>query len=278
VVVDAPCSGSGLFRKDPSAIEEWSEANVQLCSMRQQRILADTIGVLRQDGFLVYSTCSYSKSENEDICDWIIDNFRLTPVPIHIDQTWGIIETSSDKHKANGYRFYPGKVKGEGFFIACFQQQNVVDEYYHDAARPQLAGKKELAIIQPWVKDPGSYNFIQGKEFIIACPAKWTDEFAIVQKNLGVRKSGIAIGSIKGTDLIPHHEFALSNMVNDDIHKLIVPEEDALKYLRRQDFSANDSFKGWSLIQYNNINLGWVKLLPNRINNYYPTNWRILKP
>jgi 16S rRNA C967 or C1407 C5-methylase (RsmB/RsmF family)/NOL1/NOP2/fmu family ribosome biogenesis protein len=278
VVVDAPCSGSGLFRKDPSAIEEWSEANVQLCSQRQQRILADTIGVLRQNGYLIYSTCSYSKLENEDICDWIVDHFQLTPVKFDIDSAWGIEETASEKHHGTGYRFYPGKVKGEGFFIACFKQENVVDEFYHDTTPLPIVAKKEQGIINEWMKDPGAYQFVQGKEFAIACPAIWRDEFAIVQKILGVRKSGVAIGSIKGKDLVPHHEFALSNMVSDKIHKLDVSETDALKYLRRQDFTTTDTYKGWSLVRYNNVNLGWIKMLPNRINNYYPTNWRILKP
>jgi 16S rRNA C967 or C1407 C5-methylase (RsmB/RsmF family)/NOL1/NOP2/fmu family ribosome biogenesis protein len=278
MVVDAPCSGSGLFRKDPAAIEEWSEANVQLCSMRQQRILADTIKVLRQDGFLVYSTCSYSKAENEDICDWIVDQFHLTPVVIAIGKSWGIVQTYSDKHKAAGYRFYPGKVKGEGLFMACFQQQNAVDEYYHDPAKLTLVSKKEYELLQAYLQHPPQYQLVQGKEFAVACPVRWADEFSIVQNTLGVRKSGVAVGSIKGKDIVPHHELALSNMVNDDIYKLVVSESDALKYLRRQDFQVDDSYRGWALVTYNKIKLGWVKVLPNRVNNYYPTNWRILKP
>ncbi len=130
IMIDAPCSGSGLFRKDADAISEWSGANVQLCSMRQQRILTDTIGSLRQNGYLIYSTCSYSKEENEEVCDWIIDQFQVIPVDIKIDPSWEIVETKSLKHQVPGYRFYPYKLKGEGFFIACFQQRNPVDQYY----------------------------------------------------------------------------------------------------------------------------------------------------
>ncbi len=77
IVVDAPCSGSGLFRKDPDAIREWSEQNVQLCSQRQQRILADVLPALKDDGVLIYSTCSYSQEEDEAIADWLIEGLRL---------------------------------------------------------------------------------------------------------------------------------------------------------------------------------------------------------
>jgi 16S rRNA C967 or C1407 C5-methylase (RsmB/RsmF family)/NOL1/NOP2/fmu family ribosome biogenesis protein len=277
LVVDAPCSGSGLFRKDPGAIDEWSEANVQLCSQRQQRILADSIAALKQGGYLIYSTCSYSKDENENICDWIIEQFQLTPVAISINSEWDIVETFSDKHHAAGYRFYPGKVQGEGFFIACFQQQHEGAEYYPNPSRLQGINKREEEVIPPWLNHPDEYVFSNTKEFVVASPKKWSDEFSIIQKTLGVRKSGVAIGSIKGTDLIPHHELALANFVNKSVARIELNKEDALKYLRRQDLQLNDTQKGWTLVTHDNISLGWVKVLHNRVNNYYPTNWRILK-
>ncbi len=160
MVIDAPCSGSGLFRKDADAISEWSEANVQLCSMRQQRILADVTGSLQENGYLIYSTCSYSKEENEDICDWIVDEFQLSSIKMHVDRSWGIVETISLKHAAYGYRFYPDKVKGEGFFVACFQQTNFVDEYHSYQPSSTSLSKQELAIIQSWVHSAVDYIFL----------------------------------------------------------------------------------------------------------------------
>ena len=118
IVVDAPCSGSGLFRRDPTAIEEWSENNVQLCSQRQQRILADVWPALKKDGILIYSTCSYSKDEDEDIMDWITENFPTSNFKLEINDKWGITETTSIKEN-HGYRFWRDKVKGEGFFLSC---------------------------------------------------------------------------------------------------------------------------------------------------------------
>jgi 16S rRNA C967 or C1407 C5-methylase (RsmB/RsmF family)/NOL1/NOP2/fmu family ribosome biogenesis protein len=278
MVVDAPCSGSGLFRKDAEAIEEWSEANVQLCSMRQQRILADAIGSLQENGYLIYSTCSYSKDEDEDICDWIIDELKLTPVNIPINSSWGIVETLSSKHKVLGYRFYPDKVMGEGFFVACFKQTNPVDEYYPYSNSLPLASKQERAIIDPFINSPSDYTFYKQKDLIVAFPNKWQEEVAAVSKALSVRKSGVAIGEIKGKDLIPHHELALSNIISNDIPYVDLDKEQALKYLKRQDLSIDATLKGWALSRFGNINLGWMKVLPNRVNNYYPTNWRILKP
>ncbi len=277
MMIDAPCSGSGLFRKDAHAISEWSEANVQLCTMRQQRILADVIGSLKENGYLIYSTCSYSKEENEDICDWIGDQFQLRRVNIDIDPSWGIVKTQSSKHAVPGYRFYPDKVKGEGFFIACFQQTNPVDQYYQNYKPATSISKQERTIIEKWIGFAANYIFTKQQELIVAFPAKWHEEIAAVSKCLAIRKSGVAIGSVKGNDLVPHHELALSNMISPDVPFVQLNKAQALQYLRRQDLHVETNLKGWALAQYKGINLGWMKVLPNRVNNYYPVNWRILK-
>jgi 16S rRNA C967 or C1407 C5-methylase (RsmB/RsmF family)/NOL1/NOP2/fmu family ribosome biogenesis protein len=277
IMIDAPCSGSGLFRKDADAISEWSGANVQLCSMRQQRILTDTIGSLRQNGYLIYSTCSYSKEENEEVCDWIIDQFQVIPVDIKIDPSWGIVETKSLKHQVPGYRFYPYKLKGEGFFIACFHQRNPVDQYYPHYKPASSILKQEKTIIERWIDLPDQYVFNKQQELIVAFPAKWHEEITEVSKSLVIRKSGVAVGSIKGADLVPHHELALSNILTSNIPFAELNKEQSLQYLRRQDLLLDTKLKGWALAQYQGINLGWMKVLPNRVNNYYPVNWRILK-
>jgi 16S rRNA C967 or C1407 C5-methylase (RsmB/RsmF family)/NOL1/NOP2/fmu family ribosome biogenesis protein len=276
MVVDAPCSGSGLFRKDAGAINEWSEANVQLCSMRQQRILTDAMMCLRENGYLVYSTCSYSRKEDEDICDWIMDQFHLAPVHINIDPSWGIVKTLSEKHSIPGYRFYPDKVKGEGFFIACFQQTDPVDQYYPYHQPPISISKQEKDIVDIFIYSSHDYNFYKQQDLIIASPKKWQEEVGALPKLLSVRKSGVAVGSVKGKDLIPHHELALSNIISNSVPGVDLNKEQAIKYLKRQEFNAEPNLRGWALATYKNVNLGWMKVLPNRVNNYYPTNWRIL--
>lgn len=277
IVTDAPCSGSGLFRKDKEAIKEWSEANVQMCSLRQQRILNDVLPSLKTGGHLVYSTCSYSSQENEDICDWLVENFNLTPVQVPCNESWGVIEAVSQNH-TYGYRFYPYKLKGEGFFIACFRQDNPVDEHYAPASKLQLISKAEHDVVNSWLRDPASITLFHQKENIVAIPVKWAEAFAVVQRSLHVRKSGVAIGSIKGKDLVPHHELALTNIVSDRLSHVSLNKEDALRYLKRNDLVLNDINKGWTLVRHEGINLGWAKVLPTRVNNYYPPNWRILIP
>ena len=122
IVIDAPCSGSGLFRRDPEAIEEWSEQNVALCSQRQQRILADVLPALKNGGVLIYSTCSYSKEEDELICEWLKNELIINNEKLIISPEWNIVQSEG------GYRFWPDKVKGEGFFIACFRKNGGNDE------------------------------------------------------------------------------------------------------------------------------------------------------
>jgi 16S rRNA C967 or C1407 C5-methylase (RsmB/RsmF family)/NOL1/NOP2/fmu family ribosome biogenesis protein len=277
MVVDAPCSGSGLFRKDPGAINEWSEASVDMCSLRQQRILTDTIACLKQDGYLIYSTCSYSVQEDEEICDWMVEQFHLQPVKIPIEPSWGIVETFSNRHTAPGYRFYPDKIQGEGFFIACFKQANAVDSFYGYHNKVAVASNQLQSIVRPFIQDPDRYLVSDQKEIVIAFLKKWEEEVATISKALYVRKSGVAIGTVKGKDLIPHHELALSHLLPADFASLNLEKDDALKYLKRQDLHLDSAKKGWTIIRFGDIGLGWVKVLPNRVNNYYPTNWRILK-
>ena len=277
LLIDAPCSGSGLFRKDRDAIDEWSEASVEMCSMRQQRIIADTIGCLRQNGHFIYSTCSYSMKEDEEICDWIIEQYQLEPVTIPFDIKLGITESISEKHKVPGYRFYPDKVNGEGFFVACFRQPNVVDEYYGYSSSLSPISKKDKVLVESFIPKIEDYVLTGYKEIIIASPKRWEPEIATIHKTLNLRKSGIAVGEIKGKDLIPHHELALSHLLSASIPFANVGKDEALRYLRRQELGKEMSQKGWTICRYEDINLGWMKVLPNRVNNYYPVNWRILK-
>ena len=128
ILVDAPCSGSGMFRKDPAAMHEWSEANVNLCHQRQERILADVYPALKEDGCFIYSTCSYSHKENEDILDWLCKEFDMETIRIPVDADWGIVETQSEQQQAWGYRFYPGRVKGEGLFTACLRKKETATQ------------------------------------------------------------------------------------------------------------------------------------------------------
>ena len=277
MVVDAPCSGSGLFRKDPSAINEWSEESVMHCSTRQERILADSLDALKEGGYLIYSTCSYSFEENEKIMDFISAIPGMQNIHIPIMDHWGIVNTESPIANAKGYRFYPDKIKGEGFFVCVFQKQNNVNVGYANTTfQWNNITKKELSVLSDNINLPAAYEFINHQDTIIAVPSNLTMSIKILLSHLYVKKMGLAIGEIKGMDLIPDHALAMSHWSNMPFGSVEVDHDLALQYLRRADIHLEGT-RGWALVMYKNIRLGWAKLLPNRTNNYYPTSWRILK-
>lgn len=279
IVIDAPCSGSGLFRRDPEAILEWSEQNVELCCQRQQRIIADVIPCLKPGGILIYSTCSYSEQEDEDIADWIIDTFGLMNMPLLLDSDWGIVPTVSGKYLGQGYRFYPDKLKGEGFFLTCFRKREGNDTQMKTPRKSPLQKltKDETSIVLPWIDNGIPLTLWKTGEVIIAIPASLSDALLILADNLYIRKAGVALGKIAGKDLVPEHSLALSNIINPKIVGISLNLQDALQYLRKEEVKTDGSVRGWALVLYEGVRLGWIKVLANRSNNYYPKEWRILK-
>ncbi len=276
IVVDAPCSGSGLFRKEPDAIEEWSLNNVQLCSQRQQRILADTWPALKKGGILIYSTCSYSKEENEDILDWMIKELAVSSWQLAVAPEWGIVCVMGITG-ATGYRFWPDKVKGEGFFLACVRKTDgEEDAFLKIKKRPEAATKNDLTIIEKWAK-AGSHHFIKYNNTVYAWPQQLANDFSLLLSNLRVIYSGTIIGEIVREKLVPDHALAMSQLINESIEKKTLNYEQAIDYLKRKELNIEIVTKGWQLVNYEGHPLGWINVLPNRINNYYPKELRILK-
>lgn len=279
IAIDAPCSGSGLFRRDPDAIKEWSVEAVGMCSHRQQRILADVYPALKQNGILIYSTCSYSVEEDEEICDWICDHFNVEPLTVNINPEWGIVQTSGIKHHAPGYRFFPDRLKGEGFFISCFRKKDGEESFDSYPKKNKLlklsASEKET--VEPWLRNPSAYNLYHLEQDVFAFPVTMDQDLALVHANLYTKKAGVRIGRLVKRELLPDHELALSEIANETILSISLKKEEALQYLRKEEVKFEAGDKGWALVKYEGVNLGWVKLLGNRINNYYPKEWRILK-
>jgi len=271
IVVDAPCSGSGLFRRDPAAIDEWSENNVQLCSQRQQRILADIWPALKKDGLLIYSTCSYSKEEDEDLVLWITQTVGAESCPVQPAENWGIIESGA------GYRFWPDKIKGEGFFLACVQKKD--GEAGHVSkriAKPALASKKEIEVVEKWVK-PEDLVFIKYLDTVYAWPLQLSPDFQFLLGQLRVIYSGVLAGELVRDKLIPDHALAMSTIVAENIQRTPLDLDQSIRYLQRKELQLEPENKGWQLVTHEHYALGWINALPNRINNYYPKELRILR-
>ena len=280
MVVDAPCSGSGLFRKDPSAMDGWSTDLVALCAQRQQRILADALPALALGGTLIYATCSYDPNEDEHIADWLVNEMGLTPQVIDINNYEGIVETAAPISKAPGYRFYPDQIRGEGFFIAAFKKEKEVGVALtsfksKEAVLEKLTKKMQEQVAEVLPANDTIATFLQSG-MIKAIPAVFESSILQLASQLYIKKAGVSVGELKGKDFIPAHEYALSYLPLDIFNRVDLDKEQALSYLRRAEFNCSGE-KGWNLMRYNGLGLGWAKILPNRTNNYYPQEWRILK-
>ncbi|MFT3751047.1 MAG: RNA methyltransferase [Agriterribacter sp.] len=277
IVVDAPCSGSGMFRKDAEAVEEWSLQNVEYCSKRQQRVLEDIWPALKENGILIYSTCSYSTAEDEDIADWIGNNFSVESITIPLQDGWGVVKTVSPERKFAGYRFYPDKVKGEGFFITCIRKTSNETTASLNPKKFSLLSHKSRGVLNDFIAGTNELEFILKGEETIAVKKRSLEDMRLLFSCLYIKKTGINIGKILRDELIPSHELALSMLMVKDFNYIELNKEQALQYLRRNDINVLGAKKGWGIIVYKGYNLGWVKVLVNRINNYYPQSFRILK-
>lgn len=276
IMVDAPCSGSGMFHKDHAAIDEWSLANVKLCSERQQRILANSMSSLAEGGVLFYSTCSYSREENEDIVDWLVEEFGMEPLTLEVNSEWGIEQTQSTKHGAAGYRFYPHKVRGEGFFFAALRKSVPQPgfSYKRDKGEKNNAPKD---VAERWLDMAGLYAF-QHQENLHVFPQRYEQDLNALQRVLYFKEAGTMIGKLVKKELIPSHDLAMSVRILDTLPQIELDREVALQYLHKDalDSSINpQGLTGWVLVTYGGANLGWIKAMPNRINNYYPKEARI---
>ncbi|MCW3090424.1 MAG: methyltransferase [Ferruginibacter sp.] len=279
IVVDAPCSGSGLFRKDPKATEEWSGQNVEQCCVRQQKILADILPSLKEGGVLIYSTCSYSTEEDEAIADMVMKEHPLSTIRLSLKEEWNIVETTAADSNAFGYRFYPDQLKGEGFYIAAFKKNiagDIIPQNNKKKIRTEVLTPKEISVIKTWLKNPDDFFFINQQEEVIAMPAHLENDLTDIRSALYIKKAGVKMGTIIRNELIPAHELALSSIIHHRIPSVKVDKATALQYLRRGEIKIDSHNKGWAMLTHHHLALGWIKILPNRINNYYPKEWRIL--
>jgi len=275
VVVDAPCSGEGLFRKDANALKEWSEDNVALCSQRQQRILNDIWPSLKAGGILIYSTCTYNESENEQNLKWLKDEFQAESIALKVKDEWGIVEVEQNSMK--GYRFFPHRVQGEGFFISVVRKVNDQSETrLHTKNTFAEATTSVKSRLSEWILQPEEKKIINRNERFQFFPRNKTQEIEFLAKTLHLLSAGTYMATAKHEKLIPEHALALSIALNTgQFPSIPLEKSDALQYLRKNALTFVPEKKGFGLITYKNIPLGWVNVLDNRMNNLYPSEWRI---
>ena len=269
-VTDVPCSGEGMFRKDERAVAEWSPDAVKLCAARQRRILADVWPALAPGGYLIYSTCTFNRSEDEDNVAWICSELGGTCLEMR--------------------HFYPGEDRGEGFFAALVRK----DGSYAAAAEAVPAGLATL--------EKGT--------LIKVFPQAFVRDLARLEKSLRVIASGTAVATRKGRDLVPEADFALSASLRHvapgaekgsaslryiapvaekgslrdippatlrdlSFETVEVSREEALRFLSREPLVFPDAPRGYLLLTHKGLGLGFVKNLGSRTNSLLPPARRI---
>lgn len=273
LVVDAPCSGEGMFRKDLNARAEWSENNVAHCALRQRRIVADAWDALKEEGLLVYSTCTFNKAENEENLQWMISEMNALTIS-HDIPTFKGIEISKD---VPGFRFYPHKIRGEGFFISALIKSSGQTFQPKKIKNPSLT-KSSSALekgFSVWIKNYREYNYFTFQNKVLALPAALEKELHELTGQLSIVQAGTEICEIKGKDLVPSHSLALSIILNKEAFQ--TEELDlnrALLYLKKEDIKPMSSNR-YLLATYKHTPLGFLKKAGNRYNNLYPKEWRI---
>jgi 16S rRNA C967 or C1407 C5-methylase (RsmB/RsmF family)/NOL1/NOP2/fmu family ribosome biogenesis protein len=273
IIVDAPCSGEGMFRTRV-AVDEWSAENTVHCAERQKRILTDIWPALKENGILIYSTCTFNPGENEENIKWLTENKEAESVRLDIDNYDGINEI--DFRGVKGYSFYPGKVRGEGFFISVIRKTERQEQVRHKSQRKQelRPEKRDLAVVNNWTSFPDD-RILKWGDVVFAVPCDMDDYLQLYQ-NLKVVDPGTKIFTIKKSDYLPAHELALSaNLLKEAFPAEDLTLSEALSFLKRDNIMLKNAPKGWSIVTYKGINIGFVKNLGNRVNNYFPVEWRI---
>jgi len=280
VLVDAPCSGEGMFRKDHVARSEWSDNNVQHCQARQRRILAGAAELVRPGGLLVYCTCTFNRIENEENMTWLAKELDFRSLEVPLSASWNITE-----ERVGGifsYRFYPHLCRSEGFCLSIMQSKhlpkgknskskNTVSKRLSPVSRKQLSQiplKEGVSNGKLFFEDPeGSIRMID---------EAYADDVQSLGGTLGKSVAGLCLGSFKQSQFIPDHALALNAERIDCLPDLELELADAIRFLRKDPMDHKGTSKSWHCVSYKGMGLGWAKVLDRRTNNYLPKNVRIL--
>ena len=290
MLTDVPCSGEGMFRKDEVAVSEWSPENVSVCWQRQRRILTDIWGSLKPGGLLIYSTCTYNTQENEENVAWICQELGAEVLSLDIPADWGITGNLAGK-EFPVYRFLPHKTRGEGFFLAVLRKQGESEAAEYSCslgaakssknkkgkASADVIPKEVLLEAKQWIQHSEEFEWSVAGASVSAFPVSYRGLLPMLKQHLRVLISGLEVGEWKGKDLVPRHALALSQALQHTAFpRAELSYGQAIAYLRKEAVILSaDVPRGFVLVTYHQIPLGFVKNIGNRANNLYPQEWRV---
>jgi len=271
IVVDAPCSGEGMFRKDNPALELWSEDNVKMCAARQRDILRDVWPALKEDGYMIYSTCTYNLEENEKNVRYICDELGAEVVEIPVPEEWQIVGNLMRGERFPVYHFFPHRTRGEGLFMALLhktasappmrKKNKMRYNRLPDAWKSRISGQ----CLQAFEKEGVCYAVREGDAPYVGC----------LQDFVKVLTCGIPVYEVKGKKDAPHHGLAMSRcLLKDAFPTVELSLEQALDYLRTMAIQV-EAPRGYILLTYRSVPLGFANNLGAHANNMYPKTWRI---
>lgn len=265
VVVDAPCSGEGMFRKDETARLEWSADSVNKCAARQRRILADVWPALREGGYIIYSTCTFNEHENERNAEWIVRELGAEKVEFE-DLPVGVSANAS-----MGYNFYPHLVRSEGFYLVVLRKTAPAT-----GLSARGVPKNPPPLSDKYTRVP-MFTVEQNGSLYAYSSAVWRMVEALRARRVYMLYAGTELGvEIRG-ELKPAHTLALSVFRRDDLFSCTELDlHHAQEYLRRGTLDPTLFAQGLNLIFYSGLSLGFAKRIGSRLNNNYPQNWRIV--
>ena len=275
VVADVPCSGEGMFRKDEEAQKQWSEDNVALCEARQRRIIADMWPCLKKGGVLVYSTCTFNRYENDGNVGWIAKELGADVIHPLEGAMPGVIPTE------HGFSLVPGHVDGEGQYCAALEKtsdEGSGGDYAPARQKREKPGKKQAVSIPDTLRKLFTVDVslrLKG-ETVTAVPSDIAADVAVLESALHVLSAGCAVGVLKGQTLVPDADLALSLVLQPEAYPSAeVDLHTALSFLHKDAITLPEAEKGYVIVRYEGLPLGFVKNLGNRCNNLHPQGRRI---
>ncbi len=267
ILVDAPCSGEGMFRKDPNARSEWSQANVDNCANRQKQIVSDVWEALKPGGWLIYSTCTFNEQENEQTVQWMIDELDAELIQ------WNVPAELISGRNGIGAYCIPGRTASEGFYIALLRKGEGAVQRTRFSRKKEFRRQKDVSIVSEFAKLDG-VQVINWNDQLIATPEHQEENMLHVQAQLRIVKMGTFLGELSRKGIIPNEELAFNHVLLKYTQRIELDRNQALKFLHGDTFSLAIP-NGYHIATYQQEPLGWLKQVGNRFNNLYPKEWRI---